>query len=231
MNFFVNNIFSATAKANKATLSFVDVKDIPQDLMFQIFVPKSVELKVGEVNNLPHWITKNIWTNEWVWKDLVKQIKKTVHKRTEKIEAVIRLDEARKALKERDVEEPIQEIGEFIGKAGDTIYGPFKVMKYLFNGTSTYSGIWQQKEGFNGLCHWTHPSVEWVLWELTDMEGHCIILKCSNDDMNGLIGKMFDQGCFFQMKATIGGHNIFRGVRQTKIRVRKQEIVPIENEN
>lgn len=230
MKFFVNDIFSSTAKANKVSLSFVGIEELPQTFTFTIFAPKSVELKVGEVNDLPHWLTKNIWTNKWVWDDLVKQVKKSVHKRAEKANAIIRLDEILHTLKDQDVEEPVEETGEFIGKAGDTIYGPFKVMKYLFNGTSTYSGIWQQKEGFNGLCHWTHPSVVWVLWELADMEGHCIILKCSNDYMNDLIGKMFDQGRFFQMKATITGHNIFRGIRQTKIHVRKQEVAAIEDE-
>lgn len=228
MNFFVNEIFSATAKANKANLSFVGVEAIPQSFTFTIFVPKSVELKAGEVNDLPHWLTKGIWTNDWVLKDLMKQAKKSVHKRTEKVEVVAKLIDAMTALKEQDVEEPITETGEFIGNSGDIIYGPFKVVKHLHSGSSTYTGIWKHQCGFNGSYYWGHPTVDWSLWELTDKECHCIILKCSNDEMNYKIGEMQDKGCFFQMKATIIDHNVFRGVRQTKIHVRNQEITPVE---
>lgn len=229
MKFFVNEIFSRTSKANMVSLSFVGVEAIPQSFIFSIFVPKSIELKEGEVNELPHWITKNIWTNDWILKDLMKQAKKSVHKRAEKLQAVSDLLDAMDELKTKDVEEPIEETGEYIGNKGDVIYGPFKAVKYLHHGSTTYTGIWRQFPSIvTGNCYWGHPSVDWVLWELTDMEGHCIILKCNNDVMNDRIGTMMDEGKFFQMKADIIDHSVFRGVRQTKIRVRKQDLIPVE---
>ena len=227
MKFFINNIAAHSAKANKVSLSFVEVEGLPKEISFQIFAPKSIELKEGEVNDLPHWLTKNIWTNEWVWKDLVKQVKKMYHKRAEKIEAVIRLEDTLKALKEQDVEEPIEETGEFIGKGGDTFVGPFKVVKILNTGSTTYEGVWQHRDTQYG-CFWGHPTVDWCLWELTDMDGHCIILKCNNAAMNDQIEKMQNENRFFQMKATITGHNVFHGVRQTKIHVRKQNLEVFE---
>ena len=158
-------------------------------------------------------------------------MKALYHKRIEKAEAIIHLESTLKDFSEKDVEEPIEETGEFVGKCGDTIYGPFKVVKYLTDGSTTYTGIWKQHESnVTGHCYWGHPTSDWVLWELTDKEGHCFILKCSNDYMNDQIGKIQEKDCFFQMKAMITQHNVFRGVRQTKLSARKQDITSFEEE-
>jgi hypothetical protein len=220
MNFFVNKINTYTAKCNIVNLSFEGIKDLPKEVYsFDLYIPASVELAENKVNNLPYWLAKNIFEGNqsiYILKILHKQGKKSVHTRAEKAMIGPKILDAFEEAKKLNVEEPIIETGDFVGEAGDQLFDEFKVIKMLNSGNTCLRGIWRHTG--HG---WAHPSYGWCLWELEDHDGHTFILKCNNDEMNDELGQK--EG-FFKMKTNIVGHNIFRGRRQTEIKIRKQKI-------
>jgi len=227
MKLFIHSVASYSPRCNQVILSFADdVPALPKEVYsFSLFMPKSVQLTAGQVNEVPSWIAKNIWHSQstaYILKDLFKQGKATVHKRAEKIEIVIAIEEAFKAAEALNVEEPIVESGEFIGKPGDTIITTFKVDKLLKSWENYYEGVWRH----NGHG-WEHPTAAVCLWQLSDEEGHTFILRCTNDGINSDIAEAKSAGKSFQMEAKIVGHQTFRGLKQTNIKVKKQKIVMI----
>ena len=225
MKFHINTITPRTEKANMVSLSFIDVKGIPEGFSFSIFMPKSIQLEEGKDCEVPFYIAKNIWHGsfQYIFKDLVKAAKKSVHKRAEKPLAAKAAVEAFMDAEKLNVEETYPEVGEHFGTAGDEAILALTIDRCLFTNQGCYTGIWRH----NGHG-WEHPGFEKSTWRAIDQEGHIFIFTSSNDEFNGHIYEACKAKKPILLNAKIIGHNIFRGEKQTKLQVRKQEIKYME---
>ena len=144
MNFRVNTITAYTARCNRLNVSFVDVADIPADFTFTLFAPSTVAVEEGKICNLPKFVCDSIWGRNYsyIFKDLIKAAKKTVHHRNEKLEAAKKAVEALDAAKALNVEEEKPVTGEYFGMQGQRAIVTLKNFKARYSKEGTYSGIW-----------------------------------------------------------------------------------------
>ena len=225
MKMFIHSSSTYSPKCNTVRMSFEGVEALPKEVYsFTMFAPSSVKFNENQVNEVPYWLAKNIWNSNsthYILKELIKQGKATTSKRKEKSALVLKIMEAFTEAEKLNIEEPIEETGEFVGEVGDTIITNAKVDKLLKSYVTTYSGMWKQVPTYDGFCTWAHPSADVCLWQLSDEENHIFILKSTNDTVNGFLSTASGT---FQMKAKIIGHNSFRGQKQTVIQVKKQDL-------
>jgi len=230
MLFHVNTVTAYSARANKLSLSFVNVQGIPADFSFSLFAPKSVQVTEGQDCEIPYFIAANIWGGQYryIVKDLVKAAKKAVHKRAEKAPAaeaaIFALEEAKKL----NVEEIPEEHGEFFGAVGDQIIVALKIEKAIWSREGSYSGIWTHKPTGDGFGYWTHPSYCCTAFRALDDQGHVFIFTTSNEGLTSDLYKAMESGKEVLLHATISEHTTFRGERQTNLRVKAQKLEYVE---
>jgi len=229
MKFMVNTIVSETAKARLVSFSFVDT-EIPEDFTFSTYVPKSLELKVGEVNNLPKWIVDGFYGRNYyyVLQALTKQARKAA-KRGKKDAAEIEIREKLLASQELNIEEPEEpkEItGSFIGKPGEFKVDYFIVEGCFYSDTRRLNGIWNNSRGYG----WEHPIVEKCGWILRDRNGNTVVCFSGNEYVNNTLDYAAQKKSEILLNAEITKTSVYHGVRQTMIRLIRKSFLEVPKE-
>lgn len=213
MNFFIDTITNHSVKANKVLIRFVKTDTILDDCSINIYVPKSIELKEGEVFDLPFFICDGIWGSflrSTHIKNLERQVKAKApkgHKMEMKAKTVEIFDSLR-ALNVKEETPITEEIGQFVGKIGDKVMLTLNIDKIL------YSNNWCDESSWRHNGHgWEHPYGTSVLWQLSDSEGNIFIFKNSGKATEA-IDNAFNQGKKILVTAEIINQSVFRGVRQ-----------------
>lgn len=226
MLFHVNAVTVYSPRANKLSLSFINVQGIPADFSFSLFAPKSVQVTEGQDCEIPYFIAANIWGGQYhyIVKDLVKAAKKAVHKRAEKAPAaeaaIFALEEAKKL----NVEEVPEEHGEFFGTPGDQTVLALTIEKALWSKDGAYTGIWRHERGFDGSYYWKHPTYCRTAFRALDEQGHVFVFSTTNDSLASSLYKAIEDKKPILLHATIDGHTTFRGERQTNLSVKAQKV-------
>lgn len=200
MEFLINEVTDYSEKANEVQLMFVNTNSILDECTFRIFLPKSVNLNVGEINNLPYYYAKNIWQG-YNTEYIVKGLKRQIVAKTKRGQKKKQCEEAIKIffnLQVLNVEEKVESVGKFVGEIG---------MEFAIE--LTYEGIiWKRDYISHG---WKHPIVTYKLIRLKDNEGNVYMYStCANKFVEDMMEKSK-----FNAMVKIDKHEEYNGVKQT----------------
>lgn len=218
MKFFVNNIADYSAKAYKLTLVFVETGTLLDGCSVNVFAPKSVELIMNEVNDIPYFIARNAFCG-FSYKDNLKCLgnqltaKAPKGKKREYKNMAAGLLEQVSAM---NIETPVEATGNFVGEKGQNMILKLTAVQLLSDHTYTDDTRWTHKPGYDGSYNWVHPEYTQYVYKLTDDAENIFILKTYSKKIANMLSDNIGKELIID--AVITEHKIFHDVRQTIIK-------------
>lgn len=205
MRFFVDDIIEHTSKCNYITFHIVDTDTILDGCKVYGYAPKSVNLILGIIQDIPYFVCKGIFGF-----NCMKNIKTLEHQlqaKAPKGQKRIWRSQARDLFNEiakLNVEETREEkepIGKFVGEVNNKLLFLVESTELLFT-----SELKIHKRGF----YWRS-----YLWKIIDFDGNVYIFKTSGKRTHEKLSNM-KHGTIIECE--IVSHSVFNGVKQTQIR-------------
>lgn len=214
MKLFVKNIHQHTAKCNLVTMELVNTGSILDGCTVTSYMPMSLQLNVGEINEIPQFAANGIFG--FNRSKNIKALQAEVQQKApagKKREFRNQVCELFNKAAELNIEVPVEEqeiIGEYVGKRGEEIRIVVKNISCIWSGSHRYTNIWRQT-GYG----WERPVVTKCMWKVEDADGHIFMFSSGGEVTNGTLEEVVEGET---LSAVVTEHSKFRNVRQTWVK-------------
>lgn len=223
MNYFiVDSINPYSAKCNKVALRFTNTATILDGLSLTAFVPNRVELTVGQENFIPAFVVSSIVYGGYSTAKLVKSLQQQARAKAkpglkiaaaQQVEAVFRTRMA-EVLEAVKVEEANKEpIGEYAGTVGETQEFIIEKIEEVYSNDVTFGGWRHNGHG------WEHPHGTCTLLRLFTTDGKLLMVRTYS--VKRVVERLDDSTLPVTIRAKVTSQEVYRGERQTWIRIEK----------